>query len=103
MSSTHSNIDHLRSEILALELQLSALRDQLEKAERQIQLEQTTVPLGPSQMHNASQEIAADAKKDWPLELDEYKRYGRQMILPEIGLPGRFSSGVHLQASYELQ
>ena len=24
-----------------------------------------------------------------PLSLDEYERYGRQMILPEFGLPGQ--------------
>jgi len=26
-----------------------------------------------------------------PLELDEYIRYGRQMILPQIGLPGQLA------------
>jgi adenylyltransferase/sulfurtransferase len=25
----------------------------------------------------------------WPLEHEEYKRYGRQLIMPEIGLPGQ--------------
>ncbi|KAK7612171.1 hypothetical protein JOL62DRAFT_618437, partial [Phyllosticta paracitricarpa] len=28
-------------------------------------------------------------KKKWPLKADEYKRYGRQLIMPEIGLQGR--------------
>lgn len=27
---------------------------------------------------------------DWPLSQDEYARYGRQMIMPEWGLPGVF-------------
>lgn len=27
----------------------------------------------------------------WDLELDEYQRYGRQLILPEIGLKGASS------------
>ena len=26
-----------------------------------------------------------------PLELDEYLRYGRQMIIPQIGLPGQLA------------
>jgi hypothetical protein len=28
----------------------------------------------------------------WPLEEAEYKRYGRQLIMPEIGLQGQFAS-----------
>jgi adenylyltransferase and sulfurtransferase len=27
-------------------------------------------------------------KRSWPLQADEYRRYGRQMILPNIGLQG---------------
>jgi adenylyltransferase/sulfurtransferase len=26
--------------------------------------------------------------KPWPLEKHEYKRYGRQLIMPEVGLQG---------------
>lgn len=33
---------------------------------------------------------AGDGKKELPLSLEEYKRYGRQMIMPEIGLEGVF-------------
>lgn len=29
--------------------------------------------------------------RKWDLELDEYQRYGRQLILPEIGLDGASS------------
>ena len=28
--------------------------------------------------------------KERPLSLDEYKRYGRQMIMPDFGLPGEY-------------
>lgn len=28
------------------------------------------------------------AARDWPLDLREYMRYGRQMMLPQIGLQG---------------
>lgn len=28
------------------------------------------------------------AARDWPLDLREYMRYGRQMMLPQIGLGG---------------
>lgn len=29
-----------------------------------------------------------DTAQEWPLTQDEYARYGRQMIMPEWGLPG---------------
>src|ERR1700685_2459085 len=29
--------------------------------------------------------------EDLPLELEEYVRYGRQMILPQVGLPGQLA------------
>jgi hypothetical protein len=32
------------------------------------------------------------AARDWPLDLREYMRYGRQMILPQIGLQGESRS-----------
>jgi len=42
---------------------------------------------------NLSQQIsdaqASSTPCSLPLDLDEYKRYGRQMILPEIGLDGQ--------------
>lgn len=36
-------------------------------------------------------ETAARTPPHLPLRLDEYRRYGRQMILPGIGLPGLYS------------
>ena len=32
------------------------------------------------------------AARDWPLDLREYMRYGRQMMLPQIGLQGESRS-----------
>ncbi|KAI4920946.1 hypothetical protein J4E85_009061 [Alternaria conjuncta] len=37
---------------------------------------------------DAASTVAEDAPK-WPLEKNEYKRYGRQLIMPEIGLKGQ--------------
>jgi adenylyltransferase/sulfurtransferase len=39
---------------------------------------------GEKQLNNAESEVT----QRWPLEKDEYKRYGRQLIMPEIGLQG---------------
>jgi adenylyltransferase/sulfurtransferase len=32
---------------------------------------------------------SSSRQQDRPLSLDEYERYGRQMILPGFGLPGQ--------------
>jgi adenylyltransferase/sulfurtransferase len=37
----------------------------------------------------ASEENPPDGVSRWPLEKSEYKRYGRQLIMPEIGLQGK--------------
>lgn len=64
----------LRAQIAATESQLSALRQELEAAEK---LRGETVP--------ASSE---HPERKWPLSAEEYQRYGRQMIVSQIGLPG---------------
>ena len=100
MSEALFNVDQIRAEILVLESRLSMLRDQLGYVESHAQL---TVPLNPSQFtHDANQQVLANHKNNRPLEPAEYRRYGRQMILPEIGLPGGFTCGPRLQSSPEL-
>jgi adenylyltransferase and sulfurtransferase len=64
--------DELSRKIEDLEKQLHALR---------LQQKATKQPTKPS-----SSSVA-----DLPLELQEYIRYGRQMILPQIGLPGQLA------------
>jgi adenylyltransferase/sulfurtransferase len=34
---------------------------------------------------------ASSSTTDLPLELNEYIRYGRQMIIPNVGLPGQLA------------
>jgi hypothetical protein len=94
----------LRQQVESTETQLRNLKLQLAQAEQQCasarQLEQawaggypqdwiteTLAALSPE-----AQQAAAPAKSThgrWPLESEEYKRYGRQMILPEVGLHGQ--------------
>ena len=64
----------LRTQISATESQLSALKQELEAAEK---LRGETVA--------ASSE---HSERKWPLSAEEYQRYGRQMIVSQIGLPG---------------
>ena len=58
----------LQTRIEALRAELSSLEAELER------------------LDDAEQEARTPAHL--PLRLDEYKRYGRQMILPGFGLPG---------------
>lgn len=110
-------IHALRQQIASCENTLRELRQQLAEAEH-IQQEQQKVlrqkpPLSQDpldhdmnfgvpddfrsevfaileQEHAASEAAEASPKaKRWPLEKNEYKRYGRQLIMPEIGLQGR--------------
>ena len=37
----------------------------------------------------AAEKSLPDRVSRWPLEKNEYKRYGRQLIMPEIGLQGK--------------
>lgn len=42
----------------------------------------TPTPLG-------SGNSATSSEVEWPLEAEEYRRYGRQLIMPEVGLQGQ--------------
>lgn len=35
------------------------------------------------------QQISSQQEQKFPLSLDEYARYGRQMIVPQFGIEGR--------------
>ena len=85
----YNEIKHLRTEIARREAELAQLKDRLTEVEKSVH---HTDALS-SDLHNG---VAEDTHKDlqwrWPLAADEYKRYGRQMILPEVSLQGRILS-----------
>ncbi|KAF2820260.1 hypothetical protein CC86DRAFT_449400 [Ophiobolus disseminans] len=111
-------VDLLRQQIIACETTLRDLHGQLAEAER-VQQEREKIlrqkpflshdPLDhdmnfgiPDDFrsevfavleHESSAQAASDipAKKKWPLEKNEYTRYGRQLIMPEVGLHGQLS------------
>lgn len=60
----------LQAQIAATESQLSALKQELEATKK---LRGEAVPT---------------SSHKWPLSAEEYQRYGRQMIVSQIGLPG---------------
>lgn len=106
-SSLESQVRSLRQQVESTETQLRNLKIQLHQAEQQCeasrQLEQawagglpqdwideTLAALSPEAQQAAGQDSKPNSTHGrWPLETDEYKRYGRQMILPEVGLHGQ--------------
>lgn len=91
MSYPQTTVETLRSQIIRLENQLADLKIKLVEAE-------TPAPailhLDGSSIPDITKKPATVSKLEEhgsrPLEMDEYKRYGRQLIMPEIGLKGPF-------------
>ena len=107
LSTLESQVRSLRQQVQSTETQLRNLKLQLQQAEQQCessrQLEQawaggypqdwiteTLAALSPeAQQQNGNPAQPKTTHGRWPLESEEYKRYGRQMILPEVGLHGQ--------------
>ncbi|KAH9828122.1 hypothetical protein Tdes44962_MAKER09469 [Teratosphaeria destructans] len=119
LDSAKDQIRILKQQIEATEGQLRNLKLQLQQAEHQAEasrqlsdaymggfpaewLEETMVVLQGTPVQDIAQKVrqeggfagapsAEDAasKRRWPLECHEYKRYGRQLIMPEVGLHGQ--------------
>lgn len=93
MRHQNSSVGTLRVEIDALEAQLAHLRTKLAEAESSVTPELVTKP---SEAVSCNADTPPDppiAPKQtgdwgWPLDAEDYKRYGRQMIMSEIGLEG---------------
>src|ERR1700712_2819708 len=78
MESATQSADALRKQIAATEQELVRLKEHLASVEaldgiKELKLEE------PSPVTNGK----------WPLSSEEYKRYGRQMIVPSIGIQGK--------------
>lgn len=101
MARKEDEIQSLRKEIVNREAELAHLKSQLKRAESQelpqddgitVPNERTVTPphpaaLAPGQIRSGQNETSSSWR--WPLSREEYKRYGRQMITPEIGLEGK--------------
>jgi hypothetical protein len=80
MNSANAGAEALKKQILETEAQLQRLKDQLAQVEAG-SLEQSVNGLSVSESP-----VTEDRK--WPLSAEEYKRYGRQMIVHSIGIQG---------------
>ncbi len=85
-----SAVEALRFQITELETQLANLKTSLAEAEASVDtfadLDADLCNPHVVQTHEAASK-PADYEK-WPLDPEEFKRYGRQIIMPEIGLRG---------------
>lgn len=86
MDTVRKSAQQLREQISKAEEELRSLREQLaqteahEKAQDQDQEAETGVA------------SANGSAWKWPLQADEYDRYGRQLILPNVGIQGQTTS-----------
>ncbi|KUJ22686.1 uncharacterized protein LY89DRAFT_636901 [Mollisia scopiformis] len=82
MDSATKTAERLRIQIAATEEQLKNLKGQLADLEAQ--------SLGNSfQNVSVQEELDPVTHEKWPLAAEDYKRYGRQMIVPNIGIQGQ--------------
>jgi adenylyltransferase/sulfurtransferase len=85
MDAATQSAEALKRQIAATEEELKRLKEQLAVVEAQSSTEEAVdgLKLG------ATRSPVTTGK--WPLGLEEYKRYGRQMIVPHIGIQGGYS------------
>jgi hypothetical protein len=85
MESARVSAETLQTQIATAKKQLKALKEQLaglespDKADNQ--------PLQPRE-GGRLKELGNRESTTWPLTQEEYNRYGRQMIVPSIGIQG---------------
>ena len=90
MDAVSESAETLRCQIAAAEEELKILKEKLaalEDSNYQKSLEPASHDFPPRE----EKESTVPSRK-WPLSSEEYMRYGRQMIIPNIGLQGKSSS-----------
>lgn len=80
MNAATQTAEQLRRQILGVEDQLKKLKEQLAEVEARNEVQTSLDSL-------SMQDPVTNGK--WPLSSEEYKRYGRQMIVPSIGIKGK--------------
>jgi hypothetical protein len=82
MEKANTSAQALREQILTTEAQLHKLKKEL------AQVEASTGARGFNNSSLSESPVTQQNGKRWPLSEEEYKRYGRQMIVPSIGIQG---------------
>ena len=84
-------ITRLQSRISRLEIQLHEAKKQLEDLQNSSRAEEKEW-FDDENGIKAYEPISEQSPKSLPLRLEEYKRYGRQLIMPEIGVNGNLDT-----------
>ena len=84
MNSATASAESLKKQIAVTEEELKNLREQLASIEAQDEVKRGLAGLD---LGNVTETQNKDEKK-WPLSEEEYRRYGRQMIVPSVGIQG---------------
>jgi len=84
MDSATQSADSLRKQIAATEEELKRLKAQLASVEAYDSTNGVQKSLQGLEIGDAG----PVTQGKWPLSAEEYKRYGRQMIVPSIGIQG---------------
>lgn len=85
MEPERNDAGALRQLILATELRLENLKNELAEVERRG---------SPNGLTEGSDELESLKDSKWPLTPEEYLRYGRQMIVPSIGIQGQHFNSI---------
>ena len=83
----------IRAQIVATEADLARLKRELAVAEQAAVTTQNTASGSQEDQKEVGKGPEMNSSK-WPLLEEEYRRYGRQMIVEQIGLKGRFCPSV---------
>jgi adenylyltransferase and sulfurtransferase len=79
MDTGNNSAETLRNQIADAERQVRKLKERLADVESR----------GKAEEQNSQPDEEGEASKKWPLTAEEYTRYGRQMIVPTIGIEGQ--------------
>jgi adenylyltransferase/sulfurtransferase len=83
MSDLEETCASLRAQIAATETQLAGLKRELARAQEAAAAKSNNAKVSDSNEH-----AQPTPESRWPLLPEEYKRYGRQMIVSQVGLEG---------------
>lgn len=83
MDLANASAEALRKQISETEAQLQILKDQLAQVEADVPADLVNGLSFSEEPDNVTRE------QKWPLSAEEYKRYGRQMIVPSVGIQGQ--------------
>jgi adenylyltransferase and sulfurtransferase len=94
MDKATSRAEVLRSQIATTEEELRSLSEQLAAVEAKEAKEAKEAE--DLNLLSLQEKSGLVTQGKWPLELEEYKRYGRQMIVPNVGIQGDSLSSVFI-------